>query len=96
MTDNNIMKLSDSRLLTKNVLFFLLPQGVGVLSAIVCIPILIKELGTDKFGVMTIAWIIVGYFSMLDLGIGRTITRLISEFLGSQKKKKFLFYYGLL
>lgn len=43
------------------------------------IPVLIHRLGVNRFGVLTLAWILVGYFSLFDLGIGRAITKLLSE-----------------
>lgn len=43
------------------------------------IPILIRQLGVARFGVLTLAWILVGYFSLFDLGIGRAITKLLAE-----------------
>jgi O-antigen/teichoic acid export membrane protein len=49
------------------------------LLAAFAIPILIRHLGVDRFGVLTIAWILVGYFSLFDLGIGRATTKLLAE-----------------
>jgi len=46
---------------------------------IFAIPILIHRLGTDRYGVLTLAWVLVGYFSLFDLGIGRAITKLLAE-----------------
>jgi O-antigen/teichoic acid export membrane protein len=43
------------------------------------IPRLIHAIGTDKFGVLMIAWIVVGYFSFFDLGLGRAVTNLVSQ-----------------
>jgi len=50
-----------------------------LLLAAFAIPILIRQLGVDRFGVLTLAWILVGYFSLFDLGIGRAITKLLAE-----------------
>ena len=55
-----------------------MPLVVGL----VTIPILIKELGIDRFGVLTMAWIVIGYFSLFDLGLGRALTQIIAERLG--------------
>lgn len=50
-----------------------------LLLAAFAIPILIHELGVDRFGVLTLVWILVGYFSFFDLGMGRAITKLLAE-----------------
>lgn len=43
------------------------------------IPILIRRLGVDRYGVLTLVWILVGYFSLFDFGFGRAITKLLAE-----------------
>jgi O-antigen/teichoic acid export membrane protein len=50
--------------------------------ALVTIPVLIAGIGTDRFGVLTLAWILLGYFSLFDLGLGRALTKLVAERLG--------------
>lgn len=74
--------LIDSRRLARNVLWNLLGAGAPLLVAIIAIPILIEGLGTPRFGVLTLAWMVVGYFSLFDLGLGRALTKLVAEKLG--------------
>ena len=45
----------------------LLPLLVGV----VALPIIIRGLGKDAFGAFQLAWVVLGYFAMFDLGMGR-------------------------
>jgi len=54
-------------------------QSFPLLLAAFAIPILLRQLGVDRFGVLTLAWILVGYFSLFDLGIGRATTKLLAE-----------------
>lgn len=54
-------------------------QVAPLIAAVVSIPLLIKGLGVDRFGILTIAWMLIGYFSLFDLGIGRALTQIISE-----------------
>ena len=54
-------------------------QTFPLLLAVVAIPILIRQLGVDRFGLLMLAWILVGYFSLFDLGIGRATTKLLAE-----------------
>jgi O-antigen/teichoic acid export membrane protein len=61
----------------------LAPMGV----AIFAIPVLLKQLGTDRFGVLTLIWMAIGYFSLLDFGVGRALTQLVSERLGRGDKE---------
>ena len=65
--------------IARNSLWNLAGQIAPLLLAAFAIPILIRQLGVDRFGVLTLAWILVGYFSLFDLGIGRAITKLLAE-----------------
>jgi len=51
--------------------------------ALVTVPILIRELGTERFGVLNLAWMTVGYFSVFDFGLGRALSRVVAEKLGT-------------
>lgn len=57
----------------------LLGQVLPIPVAIVTIPLLIQGMGTERFGLLTIAWMIIGYLGLLDLGMGRAITKLVAE-----------------
>jgi O-antigen/teichoic acid export membrane protein len=47
-----------------NLLGALLPIPVIVL----CLPPLIAALGVERFGVLGLAWMVLGYFGMFDFG----------------------------
>jgi len=61
-------------MLARNVLYNLVGLGAPVLLALLCIPPLIAGLGTPAFGLLTLVWVVLGYFSIFDLGIGRALT----------------------
>ncbi len=75
--------MTSGRMLARNTLWNLLGGGIPLLVAIFTIPLLIRGLGTHRFGVLTLAWMGVGYFSLFDLGLGRALTLLVSEKLGA-------------
>jgi O-antigen/teichoic acid export membrane protein len=39
-------------------------------------------MGTDRFGLLTLAWMVLGFSSLFDLGLGRALTKLVAEKLG--------------
>jgi O-antigen/teichoic acid export membrane protein len=43
------------------------------------IPILTVGLGKELFGFLTILWVFVGYFSLLDLGVSRAVTKFVAD-----------------
>lgn len=65
-----------------NSFYNILGYGIPLLLALLLIPVLLNNLGTDKFGVLNLAWIVIGYFGFFDLGIGRALTKIISEKIG--------------
>lgn len=69
--------------ITLNIFWNLLGSSAPLLAAIFAIPVIIEGLGLERFGVLTIAWMVVGYFSLFDLGLGRALTKLVAETLGS-------------
>jgi len=70
------------RILAKNTLWNLAGMLAPVPVALLSIPLLVKGLGLERFGLLTIAWAVLGYFSLFDLGIGRALTQLLAERLG--------------
>jgi O-antigen/teichoic acid export membrane protein len=80
--------LTSGRLLARNTVWNLIGSGAPMLVAVVCIPILIRGLGTDRFGVLTLAWALIGYASLFDLGLGRALTQLVSRKLGTGEERE--------
>lgn len=48
----------------------LLPMGAALLA----VPWLLTRLGQERVGVLSLIWVVVGYFSFLDMGLGRALT----------------------
>jgi O-antigen/teichoic acid export membrane protein len=62
----------------RHVLYNLLGQGIPLLAAVFAIPRLVEGLGTDRFGVLTLAWMVIGYFSLFDFGLSRALTQVVA------------------
>lgn len=89
MTDEQLPDAKDltgGRLLARNTIWNLLGQGIPLIVAVFSIPLLVKGLGTDRFGFLTLAWMVIGYFSLFDLGLGRALTKLVADKLGEKKE----------
>src|SRR6202047_3703995 len=81
---NHSGHLTSGRLLAKNTVWNLVGNGAPIAVAVFCIPILIRELGKERFGVLTLAWALIGYASLFDLGLGRALTQLVAKKLGPE------------
>jgi O-antigen/teichoic acid export membrane protein len=69
--------------LARNSLINLVGTGLPLLVAVVAIPLLIAGLGTERFGILTLAWAVIGYFGLFDMGLGRALTQVVAERLGT-------------
>jgi O-antigen/teichoic acid export membrane protein len=57
-----------------NIAGNVLPLLVGAAT----IPFLLKQIGMERFGILTLLWTIIGYFSLFDFGVGRALTQQIA------------------
>ena len=83
--DDQVNRFTSGGLVAKNTLFNLLGYGIPLLVAIIVIPKLISVLGVERFGILNLIWIVIGYFSFFDFGIGRTLTKIVAEKIGNKK-----------
>ena len=74
--------------LARNTAFNVFGQVVPMLAAIAAIPYIVRGLGSDRFGILAIAWLLLGYFGFLDLGLGRAATKFIAESLSRKEFDK--------
>ena len=77
--------LTSARLLARNTILNLLGEAAPFLVALIAIPILVHRLGYERYGVMTLAWLVVGYLGAFDMGLGSAATKLIAEALGADE-----------
>src|SRR6267142_974592 len=77
--------LTGGRLLARNTIWNLLGMVLPMAVALVAIPRLVRGIGVDRFGLLSLAWIVIGYFSLFDLGIGRALTKLVADKLGADE-----------
>lgn len=72
----------NSKAVVRNAARNLLGQGVPLIVAFYCIPQLVAVLGVERFGFLTLIWVVVGYLSIFDLGLGQALTKLVAEQIG--------------
>ena len=85
---DDLSKIYSGSRVAKNTIYNLLGYGLPLIIAVVLIPPLIKGLGEERFGILNLAWVVIGYFSFFDFGIGRTLTKIVSEKIGLNKTEE--------
>lgn len=65
--------------MARNTLWNILGASLPLVLAVVTLPVLIRGIGTERFGVLAIAWVILGYFGLFDFGLGRATTKFLAE-----------------
>ncbi|MEB0146557.1 flippase [Pseudomonas sp. CCC2.2] len=65
--------------LRKNTLWNLLGSGAPFLLGAITIPFLLNRAGVEVFGILTLVWVLIGYFSLFDFGLGRALTQTVAK-----------------
>jgi len=97
LLNNNPSSLIGGRRLANNVLWNVLGEVGPAMAALIATPILIHRIGTERFGVLALAWTVFGYLGLFDFGLSSAITKVISDRLGEGREDQIapIFWTGL-
>jgi O-antigen/teichoic acid export membrane protein len=56
-----------------------LGMGLPLLVALLVMPMIVSGLGMTRYGLLILAWTVVGYFSIFDFGVSRAITQIVAK-----------------
>lgn len=73
--------------LRRNILWNLAGMLAPMLATALAIPVLLSRLGPERFGVVSMAWVLIGYLGILDLGLGRALTHSVAQLSGPRQKQ---------
>ena len=72
-------RLTSGEVVSGSVAWNLVGVGLPTLVGIAAVPILLRGLGTEKFGILTLYWALIGSLSLFDLGLGRALTQVVAS-----------------
>jgi O-antigen/teichoic acid export membrane protein len=71
-----------SRLLLRNTALSFGGNLLPLLVGLATIPVILRSLGTERFGLLSLVWLVLGYFTIFELGVGRASVRFVGKALG--------------
>ena len=80
-------QLTSSSLLARNTTLNILGEGLTFLVLLLAMPKLVIFLGDTAFGLFSLAWVVIGYLTFLDVGVNRAATKFVSEHLAAQDEE---------
>ena len=72
----------------RNSLWNVVGSVLPLLAGLVAIPPVLNHLGKERFGILSLAWALLIYISIFDLGLNRAIVKFTAELLGRGKREE--------
>ena len=71
--------MTDFRRVLTNAGWNLLATVLPLLAALLAMPWLAHQMGVERFGILSLAWVLIGYFGLFEFGLGRALTKFVAE-----------------
>jgi O-antigen/teichoic acid export membrane protein len=77
--DDDVARVEGRGLLAKNSALNFAGQIVPLVIGVVTIPYVVRGLGAESFGTLSIAWTLLSCFGIFDLGLSRATTKFVAQ-----------------
>ncbi len=79
---HDFTRVASARRMAGHTLWNLIGMGIPMLAGVIAFPIMLNErfgLGKERLEVLGLVWMLVGFSSIFDLGLGRALTKIVAE-----------------
>jgi O-antigen/teichoic acid export membrane protein len=80
---------------SKNAVYNIIGTAVPSILTLVTVPLYLHIVGAERYGILTLCWVILGYANFLDLGIGYAVVRGIAATGDRTDEAADIFWTGL-
>lgn len=79
--------------IVRNTAINFLGSVIPIAILIITVPIYLNLIGTERYGVLALVWLIIGYFGLFDLGLGRATAQRIASLRSGKKQDQATAYW---
>lgn len=82
--------------LAKNTMLNLAGSALPIVISLVSVPLYLRFIGLERYGVIALCWLLLGYLGLFDFGLGRAVAQRIAAMReASSRARSSVFWLGL-
>ena len=79
--------MSRKRTISSNIKYNIINYGISFTVGLILFPFIVSHIGKEVYGAYLLVMTFIGYFGVLDFGVGTAVAKYIAEFMSRDDKK---------
>jgi len=72
----------------RNTVLNVIGQAAPLVVGFLALPFTVRGLGPERFGILSLSWVVLGYFSLFEFGLSRATTKFVAEAIGKGEQQR--------